>query len=280
VRPAKRESPRARERAIGGPTLRAKIEYDGTRYRGWQSQVNARTVQGVLYEAVREVLGEETRIFGAGRTDAGVHAFGQVASLHLKKPLQGSLGAARRALNDSLPADVNVLDLQEAPRGFHARHDALLRIYRYRIARRRTAFGKPFVYWVKDRLDAEAMERAAQLFLGRRDFAGFCDNPDGHDSTLVEVSYARVFSPQEAPDLVLFRVAASHFLWKMVRRLVGVLIEVGTGRLDAEGVERLFAARSPRVAEWTAPAAGLFLEAVAYPGDPQLEEIDPLRPAF
>jgi tRNA pseudouridine38-40 synthase len=175
---------------------------------------------------------------------------------------------------------VNVLDLQEVPRGFHARHDALLRVYRYRIARRRTAFGKPFVYWVKDRLDAEAMDRAAQLFLGRRDFAGFCENPEGHDSTLVEVSYARVSSPKEVPDLVLFRLAASHYLWKMVRRLVGVLIEVGTGRLDEAGVERLFAERSPKVAEWTAPPAGLFLESVVYPGDPEPEEIDPLRPAF
>ena len=260
--------------------FRARVEYDGTRYRGWQSQVNARTVQGVLYEAAREVFGEGTRIFGAGRTDAGVHAFGQVASIHPKDPPAGSLGAVRRALNDRLPADVNVLDLQEAAPSFHARHDALLRIYRYRIARRRTAFGKPFVYWVKDHLDAAAMERAAQLFVGRRDFAGFCENAEGHDSTLVEVSYARVVTPREAPDLVLFRIAASHFLWRMVRRLVGVLIEVGAGRLDEAGVERLFVARDPRVAEWTAPAAGLFLEAVVYPGDPEPEEISPLRPAF
>ena len=270
-------APRGREH---GAVLRALIEYDGTRYRGWQSQVNARTVQGVLFEAVREVLGEGTRIHGAGRTDAGVHAFGQVASLHLARPLALSLGAARRALNDRLPFDVNVLDLQEAPRGFHARHDALLRIYRYRIARRRTAFGKPFVYWVKDRLDVAAMERAAQRFVGRRDFASFCDNPEGHDSTLVEVSYARVFAAEAAPDLILFRIAASHYLWKMVRRLAGTLVEVGTGRLDEEGLERLFAERSPRIAEWTAPAAGLFLEAVVYPGDGEPPEVDPLRPAF
>jgi len=260
--------------------LRARLEYDGTRYRGWQSQVNARTVQGVLYEAVREVLGDGTKIFGAGRTDAGVHALGQVASLHPARPLSGSLGTLRRAINDKLPFDVNVLDLQEAPRGFHARHDALLRIYRYRIARRRTAFGKPFVYWVKDRLDVNAMERAAQRFVGRRDFASFCDNAEGHDSTLVEVSYARVFEAEAAPDLILFRIAASHYLWKMVRRLAGVLIEVGTGRLAEDDVERLFAERSPRIAETTAPPSGLFLESVVYPGDPPAPEIDPLRPAF
>ncbi len=263
-----------------GAVLRARLEYDGTRYRGWQSQVNARTVQGVLFEAVRGVLGDGTRIFGAGRTDAGVHAFGQVASLHVPRALPGSLGNVRRAINDKLPFDVNVLELQEAPRGFHARHDALLRIYRYRIARRRTAFGKPFVFWVKDRLDAAAMERVAQRFVGRRDFASFCDNAEGHDSTLVEVSYARVAVAEGAPDLLLFRIAASHFLWKMVRRLVGVLVEAGAGRLSEDDVERLFTERSPRVAEWTAPPSGLFLETVVYPGDPPPPEIDALRPAF
>jgi tRNA pseudouridine38-40 synthase len=274
VKPVRRETKSAT------PTLRALVEYDGTRYRGWQSQVNARTVQGVLHEAAAEVLGEGTRIAGAGRTDAGVHAFGQVASLKPGKPLAMPLAQARRAINDRLPPDVNVLDLREAPHGFHARHDALLRIYRYRISRRRTAFGKPFVWWVKDRLDAARMESAAQRFVGRRDFAGFCDNPEGHDSTIVEVSYARVFVAEGAKDLVVFRIAASHFLWRMVRRLTGVLVEVGAGRLDEEGVERLFAERSPKVAEWTAPPSGLFLETVVYPGDPEPPEIDPLRPGF
>jgi tRNA pseudouridine38-40 synthase len=260
--------------------LRATLEYDGGRYRGWQSQVNARTVQGVLAAAVREVLGEGVRIQGAGRTDAGVHALGQVASLHLSQAPRQPLGPLRRALNDKLPFDVNVLDLREAPPHFHARHDALLRIYRYRISRRRTAFGKPFVWWVKDRLDAAAMERAAARLVGRHDYASFCDNSEGHDSTLVEVSYARVEVPAETPDLVLFRICASHYLWKMVRRIVGVLVEIGTGRLDEEAVARFFTEKSPKIAEWTAPASGLFLESVVYPGDPPPREVSPWKPAF
>lgn len=270
-------SPRASGAAA---VLRATLEYDGGRYRGWQAQINAKTVQGTLFNAATEVLGEGLKIHGAGRTDAGVHALGQVASLHLppgRRP--GSLERVRRELNDRLPPDIHVLSLQPAPARFHARHAALLRIYRYRIALRRTAFGKPYVWWVKDALDTDAMAAAARLFVGRHDFSSFCENPEGHDSTLVEVSYARVEQAPKGIDLVLFRVAASHFLWKMVRRLVGTLVEVGTGRLALQGVEPLMRERSNKPAEWTAPASGLFLEAVVYPGETP-PDVDPLRPAF
>jgi len=261
--------------------LRATLEYDGGRYRGWQSQVNARTVQGELYAASRDVLGPDVKVNGAGRTDAGVHAFAQVASLHgpFKAPAEG-LGKIRQALNDRLPPDIHVLNLQPAGRTFHARHDAGERIYRYRISRRRTAFGKRFVYWVKDRLDASAMQAAADLFVGRHDFASFAENAEGHDSTLVEVAFARVETPPDAPDLIFFRIGASHFLWKMVRRLTGTLLEVGRGRLDLAGVKALLESRSGKPAEWTAPPSGLFLESVAYPGDPPPPAIDPYRPGF
>jgi tRNA pseudouridine38-40 synthase len=264
-----------------GRVLRATLEYDGSRYRGWQAQINARTVQGVVYNACHEVLGKDLRIFGAGRTDAGVHAFAQVASLHDVGPVAPSgLGSLREKINDRLPADIHVLDLQLAPPGFHARHSALLRLYRYRISRRRTAFGKPFVWWVKDHLDAKAMAKAAASLVGRHDFGSFCENPAGHDSTLVEVSYSRVEIPKEAPDLILFRIGASHFLWKMVRRVVGTLVEVGTGRLDPAEMKSLLAGRSRKPAAWTAPPSGLFLEHVVYPGDPPPSDIHPLRPGF
>ena len=264
-----------------GSVLRATLEYDGGRYRGWQAQVNARTVQGELLAACREVLGKDVTVQGAGRTDAGVHAFAQVASLHgsFAAPAS-SLGKLRLALNDRLPPDIHVLSLQPAPRTFHARHDAGERIYRYRISRRRTAFGKRYVWWVKDRLDARAMQAAADLLPGRHDFAGFCENAAGHDSTLVEVAFARVETPPEAPDLVLFRIGASHFLWKMVRRLTGVLVEVGTGRLAPEEMGRLLESRAPKSAVLTAPPSGLFLESVTYPGDPPPPPIDPFRPGF
>ncbi|HEX7613680.1 MAG TPA: tRNA pseudouridine(38-40) synthase TruA, partial [Thermoanaerobaculia bacterium] len=190
--------------------LRATLEYDGGHYRGWQAQVNARTVQGELMRACREVLGKDVKINGAGRTDAGVHAFAQVASLHGASVRAAELGKVRQDLNDLLPPDINVLRIAVAPPSFHARHSAKERIYRYRISRRRTAFGKRFVYWVKDRLDAPAMQAAADLLVGRHDFASFAENAEGHDSTLVEVAFARVETPPDAPDLIFFRIGASH----------------------------------------------------------------------
>jgi tRNA pseudouridine38-40 synthase len=264
--------------------LKATLEYDGTRYRGWQAQMNARTVQGVFQGAVDQVLGEGVRVYGSGRTDAGVHALAQVASLH---PRAGQLEAGplplerlRQGLNDHLPPDVHVLALENAPPDFHARHSALLRLYRYRVSRRRTAFAKPWVWWVRDPLDASRMNEAARLFLGRHDFSSFCENPDGHDSTLVEVSFSRVDVPEECPELILFRIGASHFLWKMVRRLVGALVEVGRGRLGPAELERMLRERSTAPAEWTAPPSGLFLEAVVYPGDPAPPEVPPATPGF
>src|SRR5262245_60689294 len=141
--------------------LRVTLEYDGTRYRGWQSQVNARTVQGVLANHVRALLGQGVQVHGAGSTDAGVHAFAQVASIHLPREAPKELAALRRELNDLLPFDIHIQRLDAAPAAFHARHDALLRVYRYRVSRRRTAFGKPFVWWVRDHLDAARMAAAA-----------------------------------------------------------------------------------------------------------------------
>ncbi len=263
-----------------GAVLRAKIEYDGSRYRGWQAQVNARTVQGVLLAAARELWGPGVRVHGAGRTDAGVHALGQVASVHLPPRARVDAAAALRRWNELVPFDVNVLELSAAPPSFHARHDAVRRVYRYRVATRRTAYGKPFVYWVKDDLDVAAMDRAARLLAGRHDFAGFCENPEGHDSTIVVVEEARVTAPDEADGLVLVRIAASHFLWKMVRRVVGVLLEVGAGRMTEAQVARLLVERTSEVARLTVPPSGLFLESVGYPGEPEAMPPHPLRPAF
>ena len=139
--------------------FRLTVEYAGTRYSGWQVQQNARTVQGVLMEAVERAVGSRAfDLQGAGRTDAGVHALGQVAHLDVSTSLAPEL--LRRAINDVLPHDVNVLRLDPARHTFHARHDAVARSYLYHVARRRTAFYKPFVWWVKDDLDLDRMREA------------------------------------------------------------------------------------------------------------------------
>ncbi len=245
------------------PRFRLLIEYAGTRYSGWQIQKNARTVQGEIDAAVREVTGERTlELYGSGRTDAGVHALGQVAHLDVRTTLPPDMLARR--VNDLLPADIHVLRAVKVPHKFHARHDAVSRTYVYQIARRRTAFAKPFVWWIKDDLRVGAMRAALQAFTGRQDFRGFTDDDPDEKSTLVEIGPLEV---HETDDALLVVVEGSHFLWKMVRRMVGVAAEVGRGGLRPEDVPRLLHSPSGLPAKLTAPASGLFLARVVYPGD-------------
>jgi len=245
------------------PRFKIFLEYQGTRYRGWQIQKNARTVQGEISKALAVIFpGKEFEFQGAGRTDAGVHALLQVA--HLDVDTRLSPRDVRRRLNEQLPPDINILRVDVAPARFHARHHALARVYLYQIARRRTAFGKNYIWWVPDQLDLNRMREAAQLLLGMRDFKSFTADEPEEKSTRVLIEKLEI---AESGDLILIRIHGSHFLWKMVRRLVGVLVEVGRGKLTVEEVRRFLQFRSSRPAELTAPASGLFLERVLYEGD-------------
>jgi tRNA pseudouridine38-40 synthase len=239
------------------------IEYAGTRYSGWQIQKNARTVQGEIDRAVGEVSGRrDFELYGSGRTDAGVHALAQVAHLDLATPLSPEDVVA--ATNDKLPADINILGAVCVPHRFHARHDAVARSYVYQIARRRTAFAKPYVWWVKEDIDVALMRQAAARFSGMHDFQAFTDADPDETSTAVQVERVQV---EDAGDLLLVRVEGSHFIWKMVRRMIGVLVEVGRGRLTPARVTALLQSPSKLSARITAPASGLFLERVFYAGD-------------
>jgi tRNA pseudouridine38-40 synthase len=249
------------------PTYRLTIEYEGTRYRGWQEQKNARSVAGEIRRAVAAARGEVVELGGAGRTDAGVHALGQVAHLRLRSEIAPE--PFRRAINDALPADIHVTALTRAAERFHARHDAIWRSYLYQISRRRTALGKRHVWWVKRPLDARRIEDAARRLTGRHDFSAFCESPGEQTSTVVVVDSVEI---AESGALVLVRVVASHFLWKMVRRIVGTLVRVGAGELPVEDLQDLIDAAAPAgaaggTAAWTAPPSGLFLERVAYRGE-------------
>jgi tRNA pseudouridine38-40 synthase len=261
-------------------TYRVTLEYDGTRYHGWQEQQNARSIAGELRRALVEVVGEGGvgEIGGSGRTDAGVHALAQTAHLRLKRSVEP--GALRRDVNDVLPADIHVLAIAAAPAGFHARHSAVSRSYLYQISRRRTALAKRYVWWVKRPLVEEKIATAAALIAGRHDFRLFCERPAEQPSTLVEVEGVDCVADGA---LLLLRFRASHFLWKMVRRLTGALVKVGAGELDLARFGSLLAARPPargeeQPAEWTAPPSGLFLERVLYPGDPPLAPPAPAVP--
>ena len=255
------------------PTYRLLLEYEGTRYSGWQAQGNTqKTVQGHLLRAAGDVLGE-VEIGGAGRTDAGVHAFGQVAHLRTHKtvePLQ-----LQRKLNDLLPHDISILDLARAKDSFHARHDAVSRVYLYQISTRRTAFAKPFVWWIKDRLDVEAMQSAAGAIAGRHDFSAFSDKRlKEEESRIVVVERCEL---ARAGDLILVRIAASHFLWKMVRKLMSYFVEVGRGNIAAAEIATRL---GPRAENWqpTAPPSGLFLEAIVYPRETFDRPLMPIVP--
>ena len=255
--------------------FRLDLEYVGTRYSGWQIQKNARTVQGSLHEAVRAVAKRtDFESYGAGRTDAGVHALQQVAHLDLESRLPPE--TLRRALNDELPADIVLLRIQKVTRQFHARHSAVARAYLYQISRRRTAFGKPFVWWIKDPLDVAALAASARVFEGMHDFASYSDARGGASERDARVKIERV-QVVEAGELLLVRVLGSHFLWKMVRRMVGVMAEVGRGGLTSADAERFLREPSDVPATLTAPPSGLFLERVLYEGD---AAPGPIRPVL
>ena len=243
--------------------LKLTIEYAGTRYSGWQIQKNARTVQGEIERAVREATAvRDFELYGSGRTDAGVHASAQVAHLDIDATLPPDL--LRRRINDALPSDINILRADKVRHKFHARHDARARSYVYHVARRRTAFAKPFVWWVKDDVNVDRMREAAAQFVGFHDFQSFSDDDPDDKSTQVLIDALEIY---EDGELILIHIEGSHFIWKMVRRLVGVLVEVGRGGLTVEAAAAMLTERSELPARLTAPASGLFLERVYYEGD-------------
>ena len=248
------------------------LEYEGTRYSGWQVQKNARTVQGELIGAMRTVFKtEKLEFMGAGRTDAGVHALLQVAHLDVQTMLGPEI--IRMKVDDELPADINIIEVQKAPPSFHARHHATARSYLYQISQRRTAFGKRYVWWIKDNLNVHLMREASRSFKGMKNLQSFTSDDPEDTSTKILIEEIVM---REAGDLLLIRVVGSHFLWKLVRRVVGVLAEVGRGNMDRHEVERLIHKPSDEPARLTAPPSGLFLERVYYEGDQRLERLEPI----
>lgn len=255
------------------PRYKLIIEYDGTRYGGWQVQKNATTVQGALLRAGGELFGEKVDVQGAGRTDAGVHALAQAA--HLAAPKALPLPQLVQELNDRLPHDIHILSAEKAHPRFHARHDATGRSYIYQYSRRRTAFAKKYVWWIRDELNVKAMQNAARCLEGMHDFTSFSDKAVDEGKTRVLVEQVLV---TEAGPLILLRIRASHFLWKMVRRIAGTLAEAGRGNLSFDDVKGLLENPSNAPSRWTAPPSGLFLEQVLYQGDRWNKDLIPATP--
>lgn len=242
------------------PRFKVVCEYEGTRFSGWQVQKNARTVQGELIGVAKKIFAtDKFELYGSGRTDAGVHALEQVFHLDVETMLAPHI--IKLKLNDSLPADICILEVQKTSKQFHARHDAIERTYLYQISKRRTAFGKRYVWWIKDELNIQDMQKAAQYFKGMHDYRSFtADDPD-HKSTKVDITDISV---KEEGDLILISISGSHFLWNMIRRMIGILVEIGRGKQTPDIIPQLLKKQSDLPASFTAPPSGLFLASVRY----------------
>jgi tRNA pseudouridine38-40 synthase len=250
--------------------FRATLEYDGTEFSGWQLQPDARTVQGELETALARVTGASARPTAASRTDAGVHARGQVA--HFDSQTRLSPTEIRSALNAELPRDVAVLEVREVPADYHARHHAVGKRYVYRILTRGSPspLRRRFVWHLRQRLDLPAMQAAAAALIGSHDFAAFRGIPGGAPTEDTQRTLERLEWLRDDDELVLVAEARS-FLRHMVRNVVGTLVDVGAGRLAAASMPAILASRDRSRAGPTAPPHGLCLDRVfqpELPGDP------------
>lgn len=256
------------------------VEYDGADFAGWQRQVNAdRTVQGKIEAAFKQILQEPVTIVAAGRTDAGVHAEGQVAHMLLRKPRM-PLDQLHRGVNSLLPDDVRILSLEEAPRDFHARYSATSRSYRYRVERRCHPLRRRLVWTPGFEWDDAVVEAGVALLEGRHSFKSFCLARLGVESppsiergvvsvgAMVESGYFCTVTEarwESDADGATFHISANRFLHKMVRGLMGALIDLGRGRYTLEEFQRLLDEPQRNGAVFVAPPQGLVLVRVEYP---------------
>jgi tRNA pseudouridine38-40 synthase len=254
-------------------TIKLTLAYDGTAYAGWQSQAKHRTLQETLEHAIQKIVREQLRVEASGRTDAGVHALGQVVSFNTESPL--SADVLQRALNAELPRDIAVLEAVEAPLGFHARRDAHSKRYRYviRDSRQSNVFERNYCWQLPRRLDDERLARAVVPLVGTHDFSSFETKGSPRASSVRTVYALDVLRDPVDADRLWIEVEANGFLYNMVRSIVGTLIEVGRGVRDEIWPAEVLAAASRRAAGQTAPAQGLFLLWVKY-GSTKTDAVD------
>ena len=239
--------------------IKITIEYEGTNYHGWQWQENADTVQGRLMEAVTRLTGEQPTITGAGRTDAGVHARGQVANFKIEKALP--LHNIEMGLNAYLPRDIVVKSAEEVPEQFNARFDAKKRIYQYYISPRRTALWRHVTWQFFSPFDENLLHHAAEMMLGEHDFGAFSRLEVQSEHKRCIVYESRWFWKD---GLLVYRIAANRFLHGMVRTIVGTMMDCARGKISLGEFKAIFESKDRTVAGPAAPARGLILEAVEY----------------
>lgn len=239
--------------------LKLLIEYDGTDFFGWQRQSNGRTVQEEIEKCLKQITQEDASIVGAGRTDSGVHARGQVASFFSSTSL--SLPEFQRSLNGVLPDDIVIASVEEVDESFSARYSAKEREYHYHISRKPVALDRKYCWLVQYPLNVENMNGVAKSFVGEHDFQAFCKSDsvvDHHRCQVIE-SYWSVENSK-----LIYRVRANRFLQGMVRALVGTMVDVGRGYTQKNDIEAILASKNRSKSGQSAPARGLFLERVTY----------------
>ena len=243
-------------------TIKLLIEYDGTNYLGWQVQPKGPTIQGTIEEKLALLTGETIHLIGSGRTDAGVHALGQVA--HFKTQSQMDVRSFQKALNSLFPPDIVIRRVEEVEEGFHARKNSKSKIYEYWILNRnlRSAFHRGTAWHIPQKLDLKEMKKATWWLIGEHDFSSFRSVGSPTRTAVRKVIMAELKRSQEG--LIRFEIEANGFLKQMVRSIVGTLVEVGKGKINSEEFQKILESKDRKMAGPTAPAHGLFLKEVKY----------------
>jgi len=241
------------------PQIRITLEYDGTDFVGWQFQKNGRSVQEEVEKAIRQILQADIRITGAGRTDAGVHARGQVASFFATSMVD--MHSLVKSLNAVLSHDVVILEACEVPLDFNARHSAKGRRYKYYIAQEPRAIGRNYCWQVHQKLDVSLLQKCAHQLIGEHAFRSFCkleSDLHGHRCTVTSAGWS------QHDGSLIFEISANRFLHGMVRTLVGTMVNISRGHTPYEEFEEILEAKDRAAAGMAAPAKGLFLEEISY----------------
>jgi len=242
--------------------IMVQIAYDGTNYSGWQSQPNGKTIQEEIMKALKKLTGDEIIINGAGRTDAGVHAYGQVASFILERNIP--VNRLPLALNSNLPEDISIVNAIEVPMEFHARFSATGKRYIYHIyeGRYRNPVLRNYSYHVHYELDHNKMREAANFLIGTHDFRGFMSNGSSVQNTVRTIHKLDIISKDNS---LYIHIEGNGFLYNMVRIITGTLVKIGTGKMAVEQIQKVLETKDRTIAGHKAPSQGLFLDKVFYP---------------
>jgi tRNA pseudouridine38-40 synthase len=241
------------------------LSFDGSHYHGWQMQENAESVQAVITNALNCILGIDTEITGAGRTDTGVHARNYIAHFDIgQKKLKYPPEKLLFKLNSFLPPDIVIHNIYEVRPDVHARFSAVSRTYRYYISRTKDPFSSEFASYIYGALDIKKMNQAAKILLKTSDFMAFSKSGSDNKSTICNVTQAFW---EEKDNMIVFTITANRFLRNMVRAIVGTLTEVGKEKITLDGFKKIIESKNRSDAGTSVPACGLFLEKIDYPGD-------------